>query len=175
MNGRIPWMQRTFRFDFPWELFPEQLERVRGTPVRAAALVAGLPQAVLAQRVGERWSIQENIGHLADLDEELFLHRIGEYEQGVTTLKAADMSNATTNNARHNERAIADVLERFVAARRRTVQKLELLPRELFGRAALHPRLKTPMRLVDLVFFNAEHDDYHMAHITQLKRDLTAR
>src|SRR6185436_13128288 len=90
MNGRIPWMQRTFRFDFPWELFPEEIERVRGTPARAAALVAGVPQAVLAQRVGDRWSIQENIAHLADLDEELFLHRIGEFEAGAATLMAAD-------------------------------------------------------------------------------------
>jgi hypothetical protein len=172
MNGRIPWMQRTFRFDFPWELYPEQIERVRGTPARAAALVAGVPQTVLAQRVGDRWSIQENIGHLADLDEELFLHRIGEYEQGVATLRAADMTNARTNGAGHNDRTIADVLERFVVARRRTVQKLESLPHELFRRAALHPRLKTQMRLVDLVFFNAEHDDYHMAHISAIKRAL---
>ena len=30
------------------------------------------------------------------------------------------------------------------------------------------PRLGTPMRLVDLAFFVAEHDDHHLAQITFL-------
>jgi len=35
-------------------------------------------------------------------------------------------------------------------------------------RAALHPRLQQPMRVLDLAFFVAEHDDHHLAHITRL-------
>jgi hypothetical protein len=31
------------------------------------------------------------------------------------------------------------------------------------GRTLLRPRLKTPMRLVDHLFFVAEHDDHHLA------------
>jgi hypothetical protein len=34
-----------------------------------------------------------------------------------------------------------------------------------FGRTLLHPRLKMPMRLVDHLFFVAEHDDHHLAII----------
>jgi hypothetical protein len=30
---------------------------------------------------------------------------------------------------------------------------------------ALHPRLKIPMRIVDLAYFVAEHDDHHLATI----------
>jgi hypothetical protein len=37
-------------------------------------------------------------------------------------------------------------------------------------RTALHPRLKRPMRLVDLCFFVAEHDDHHLATVTRLAR-----
>src|SRR5947209_4946399 len=106
MSGRIPWFERTFDFEYPWELYPEIIERVRGTPVRGIALVAGLPQQALAQRVGERWSIQENIAHLADLDEALFLPRIEEFERGEATLRAADVTNAMTNSAGHNLSAI---------------------------------------------------------------------
>ena len=37
-------------------------------------------------------------------------------------------------------------------------------------RAAHHPRLDKPMRLIDMVFFAAEHDDQHLASITELRR-----
>jgi hypothetical protein len=35
----------------------------------------------------------------------------------------------------------------------------------------LHPRLNQPMRVVDLLFFVAEHDDYHLARISELIRE----
>ena len=37
-------------------------------------------------------------------------------------------------------------------------------------KSALHPRLGTPMRLIDLAFFVAEHDDHHLAQITFLSK-----
>jgi hypothetical protein len=38
----------------------------------------------------------------------------------------------------------------------------------LFVRAIPHPRLKTPMRLVDHLYFVAEHDNHHLARIWEL-------
>jgi hypothetical protein len=38
----------------------------------------------------------------------------------------------------------------------------------MFARSAIHPRLNIPMRLVDFVFFEAEHDDYHFTRINEL-------
>jgi hypothetical protein len=35
---------------------------------------------------------------------------------------------------------------------------------------AWHPRLKVRIRVLDLVFFIAEHDDHHLARISELKR-----
>ena len=37
---------------------------------------------------------------------------------------------------------------------------------------ALHPRLKQSMTLIDLCFFTAEHDDQHLALITELLESL---
>jgi hypothetical protein len=34
----------------------------------------------------------------------------------------------------------------------------------------VHPRLQQPMRVVDMAFFVAEHDDHHLARMTQLAR-----
>lgn len=34
--------------------------------------------------------------------------------------------------------------------------------------SALHPRLKTPMRVIDLAYFVAEHDDHHLSRVREL-------
>jgi uncharacterized damage-inducible protein DinB len=38
------------------------------------------------------------------------------------------------------------------------------------ARTAFHPRLRQLMTVADLLFFVAEHDDHHLASITQLIR-----
>ena len=48
------------------------------------------------------------------------------------------------------------------------VRRLEQLDADRFGQTAIHPRLEQPMRIVDLIYFMAEHDDYHLARITEL-------
>lgn len=48
-----------------------------------------------------------------------------------------------------------------------TAADLKIEP-ALFARAMLHPRLKQPMRLVDHLYFVAEHDDHHLACIWEL-------
>jgi hypothetical protein len=47
---------------------------------------------------------------------------------------------------------------------------LDDLPLETFASVAHHPRLNVPMRLVDMIFFQAEHDDFHLARISELIR-----
>ena len=39
---------------------------------------------------------------------------------------------------------------------------------DVFARTSLHLRLKQPMRLVDHLYFVAEHDDHHLAKIGEL-------
>jgi len=116
--------------------------------------------------------MQEHAGHLADLDESLFLGRLDDYAGGVPVLRAADMSNALTESAQHGSRPLSEVLARCLFLRRRVVGRLEELPRSAFAKIAQHPRLGVPMRLVDLMLFQAEHDDYHLAKITELRRSL---
>ena len=42
-----------------------------------------------------------------------------------------------------------------------------------FARSALHERLGVTMRLIDMCFFQAEHDDYHLARTQTLLRSFT--
>ena len=44
------------------------MKRACGTPARIEERVSKAPTALLTWRDGDKWSIQENIGHLLDLD-----------------------------------------------------------------------------------------------------------
>ncbi len=163
------WVERKFSFDFPATKFPDVLERVRGTPVRVGERVAGLTDDALTCCDAGGWSIQQNVGHLIDT-ESLVRRRVEELMSGASTLCAADMTNQKTNQSDHNARPIRTVVAALRSARADLVARLEGLAEPDWSRSALHPRLQTPMRMVDLAFFVAEHDDYHLARITELIR-----
>ena len=169
MPNRVPWPQRKFNFDFPVDIFPELTERVRGTPARVEEVVRSVPPEVLTKREGNTWSIQENIGHLAQV-ESLFTGRLDDYDAGVDTLGAADMTNRRSHEADYNVQRIGGVLEHFRSRREAVVARVESLRPEDFARVAMHPRLQKPMRVTDMLFFHAEHDDYHLARIRTLMR-----
>jgi len=169
MVPRQPWFERRFSFDMPVSAAPGLIERLRGTPARIERRLAGLTPAQLTQRRGERWSIQENVGHLGDL-EPLWLARVDDLAVGRSTLQFADLENRRTHEANHNARPMAAVLADFDQARARLITQLEAADAADWARSALHPRLQTPMRLLDLAFFVAEHDDHHLATVTMLLR-----
>ncbi len=169
MPNRVPWTERAFAFDFPADLFEVLLERMRGTPARAEEIARTLTAEVLRRRDGETWSIQENLGHLADL-EGLFTGRLDDFEAGAETLRPADMTNRKTHEADHNGRPIETVLAELRAKREALVARLKQLGPDDFSRTSMHPRLERPMRVVDMMLFHAEHDDYHLARIRSLMR-----
>jgi uncharacterized damage-inducible protein DinB len=161
------WFERRFEFDSSNKLFPNVVERVRGTPARVEERVRGVATATLTRRLGETWSIQENVGHLLDL-EPLWLTRGRELAAGAAVLTAADLDNRKTHQANHNAFPLASLLEAFRRERGRFVSLLDNADAALLERTALHPRLQTPMRLIDLALFVAEHDDHHLARIGEL-------
>jgi uncharacterized damage-inducible protein DinB len=163
------WTERTFRFDLPLDHGSLVLERLRGLPARVEDKARRLSPSLLTRRDGDAWSIQEHIGHLLDLDE-LHAGRIDDYLSGAEVLRAADMGNRRTWEASHNDRPVADILEELRRERDRFIQRLEDLGPERLGLTALHPRLGQPMRVLDMALFVAEHDDHHLAWMTELAR-----
>ena len=166
MSEVPPWIPRKFNFDFPANLYPNILARVRGTPPRLEEAVRGLSPEQLTARQTGKWSIQENAGHLLDA-EDLFRKRLQEYLSGAKTLTPAPYESRELG---HNERQIESILHDFRAARERQVQLLADLHPDDFSRAAWHARLGVNMRLVDHLLFIAEHDDHHLARIWELRR-----
>ena len=167
------WFDRRFELGLPPEAFPDIVERIRGTPARLEERVGNLPRQMLTVRVGDAWSIQENVGHLGDL-EPLWAGRLGDLLASRSELRSADLQNRRTHEATHNDRPVDELLAAFRRDRLAIVEQLDELSASQLEATALHPRLQQPMTVVDLFFFVAEHDDHHLARITKLARALAA-
>jgi hypothetical protein len=173
MVERMLWFEREFSFDFlPLWMYRNILERVRGTPARMEDLVRSQKPEMLVRRVDDKWSIQEQAGHLLDL-EPLGMNRLDDYEAGSDILHAADVENRRTHTADHNADAMENILSSFRAERMKFVGRLENQDEAFAARVALHPRLKKQIRVLDLAYFIAEHDDHHLARMSELIRLFT--
>jgi len=170
MVERLLWFERKFSFDFlPVWMYPNVVERVRGTPARLEDLTRALSPEILTRRDNDKWSIQEHAGHLLDA-EPLGMSRLDDYEAGAATLHAADEENRKTHEANHNSNSNEKILSTFRAERMEFVRRLDDYDEAFVQRVALHPRLKMEIRVLDLIFFIAEHDDHHLARISELIR-----
>jgi uncharacterized damage-inducible protein DinB len=151
-------------------VFPCVVERLRGTPARLEELTRALSrEALTAKNVAGSWSVQEQVGHLIDLDE-LHEGRLEDYALHHSTLRAADMTNRKTEEAGHNDARLEDLLAAFREARLRFVRRLEAMTEQEVSASALHPRLRKQMRVIDMAYFVAEHDDHHVASINEILR-----
>lgn len=162
-----PWIERTFNFDFPEGLLPSILERLRGTELRMIAMTTTITDEVATAKPQNKWSIKEEIGHLADL-EDLHISRLEEMIARKTKLSAADMSNQKTEEANHNQVPVGELISTFAQKRNQFISLLESMDEETHFFRAKHPRLEMTMRPVDVAFFTSEHDDHHLAHIRRL-------
>lgn len=165
------WFDRKFDFSVEQNIFPSIIERLQGTPARLEQKLQGVPEDVLTTNANGAWSIKENVGHLIDL-EPLWMGRLQDILNKETFLRTADLSNTKTHQANHNANDIHDLLKTFRRDRQLTVRRLELLTEKEIYLSALHPRLKTPMRMMDHFLFVAEHDDHHIVTITKIIQTL---
>jgi uncharacterized damage-inducible protein DinB len=167
MSGIPAWFERKFEFSFPVELYPNLSARLRGTPARLEELLRGRSHEIVTGKPQDKWSAQEHAGHLLDL-EPLWLARVEDYVTGSSELTVTDLQNRKTDDAKYNARPLEEILSRFRAEREKLLRRIDELDRSIFSQAIPHPRLKTPMRLVDHLYFVAEHDDHHLARIWEL-------
>lgn len=161
------WFNRSFNFENSQNIFPSILERLSGTPIRLEEKVKDCSEKILTFSVDNTWSIKENIGHLTDL-EPLWQARLDDLINSEIELRPTDLQNRKTDLANHNNTPLDVLFTEFRKMRAQTIIKLQSINEEIVFRSALHPRLKTPMRTMDLFLFVAEHDDHHLTRITEL-------
>jgi len=163
----MQWIKRKFEFDFPVSGYTGLIDRLRKTPSRIEQLTAKLQPGDLTLQPGGKWSVQEHVGLLLDL-ESLFNGRLEDFESEAEVLRPADMTNQKTYDADHNKSEFISIMSTFSRVRGQLVQRLEAYPMEMFGKIAQHPRLDKPMRVVDSLYFQAEHDDHHVETIIRI-------
>ena len=146
---------------------PVLIERLEGTPVRLEAKMKRIKVVDYTIKPEGKWSILEHIGHLADL-EPLWQGRLDDILNGQKELRPTDLDNKKTTEADHNSKPLSELLYNFETLRKVTLEKLSNLREEDVFKSALHPRLKTPMRTMDLFLFVADHDDHHLAAISAI-------
>ena len=171
MMGQVKWFNREFNFAGEQNIFPSIIERLTGTPIRLEEKLKQVDSAILKERIDNTWSVKENIGHLTDL-EPLWQGRLEDILLGKNELRPTDLQNTRTTEANHNAVPLEQLLREFRDVRKKTTDLIEGLDEMIIFKSSLHPRLKTPMRTMDLFLFVADHDDHHLARITELIRTL---
>src|SRR6185312_6540936 len=102
MSQVSKWFERKFDLSFPVTLYPNLCARLRGTPARLEELTRAYSPDVLTRRHEETWSMQENAGHLLDL-EPLWLGRVEDYVNSVENLRVAEDRKSTRLNSSHDQ------------------------------------------------------------------------
>ncbi len=164
---RTKWIDRVFTFDLPEGWLTNVTERLWGTVPRLLAMTRGLQDPAASFQPAGKSSIKQHIGHLIDL-EDLHQGRIDDFLERKGVLRAADMNNVKTNEARHNEKTCVELIDAFTQKRNHFVERLHSLDDDTLRVKSLHPRLQVLVRPIDIAYFTAEHDDHHLADIRQL-------
>lgn len=163
------WFEREFDLSFSTDKYVSIYERLKDAPEELRRVVTGLPEEVLLQKPDGKWSVKEHAGHLSVL-EPLWRIRFQDIREKKPMLTTADLNNRATSEAGFNEHPIFALVERFAAERKATLSLLNSIDVLDEEHTSLHPRLQQPMRIVDLAYFVAEHDDHHLAAMREMGR-----
>ncbi|HEY4337790.1 MAG TPA: DinB family protein [Puia sp.] len=161
------WFEREFDLNFGADRYAAIYQQLAGAPERLRQTVAGIREEVLVEKREGKWSIKEQVGHLFIM-EPLWRVRFLDIVEQKPTLTVADLNNTATTEAGFNSVAIVELLGRFVTERHETIRLLDGIDAVDLERTSLHPRLKQPMRVMDLAYFVAEHDDHHIRECARL-------
>lgn len=165
---KTAWLERRFVFGQQPEMLVFFLERLEGTMARMMWRIDGVSNEKLSHQLDGTWSIKQNIGHLAEV-EEISLKRIEEILDGVPVMTSAVFPVKQDYNAM----PIEEVIAFFERSRLATLERYNTLKYEDLTRTSTHPRLKRLMNPVDLALFHAEHDDHHLHRINEILKTLS--
>jgi hypothetical protein len=160
---KAAWLERRFNFGQPPNMLVFFLERMQGAVARMNAKVEDVSDAILSDQRDGKWSVKQNIGHLAEV-EEISLKRVDEILRGVPIMSSAIFPVKHDYNAM----PVGDVIALFERSRLATLEVYDALDVAALAITSIHPRFKVPMNAVDLALFHAEHDDHHLLRITEI-------
>ena len=165
----LPWFERKLSFGYPREMLPFFIERLSGTVIRLRQKVKDVDDAILSEKPENKWSIKQNIGHLAEVDG-VANQRIDQILSGVTI-----MAPTVFEPTDYSTWPVEKVLLLLEQSRSNNLKKYASLSGTDLLKSSQHPRLKVQMTPVDLAWFDAEHDDHHLVKINEIIFTLTKK
>jgi len=176
------WFDREFDLNFGGERYAAIYDQLKSAPGRLRQAVVGggqmagstpnadgLPEEVLVRKPDGKWSIKEQVGHLFTM-EPLWRVRFLDIKDRKPVLTTADLNNTATTEAGFNSWSIGTLLEKFATQRAETIRLLDGIDALDPDATSLHPRLKQPMRVIDLAYFVSEHDNHHIEIVKKMVR-----
>ncbi len=152
------------------EDFPSTLERLRTQLSALPALLAGVPRENLDRRVGGKWSVAENVAHLAR-HTELTIERVRAILSDENPVFPAYRAEDDPDWPAWQARSLEDATARLLAKRADLVATVDgLTPREL-ARTGRHARLG-PLSLHAWLEFYLVHEGHHLYVIVKKARGL---
>src|SRR5688572_31113549 len=106
---RPKWAQRRFAFVHPLWMLADFTERLRGLVPRLEELLRGVDDDVAHRQLDGTWSIAQNAGHLADV-EELWQERLEDLRQRRAIYTPADPARFQAAAQRHVGRALLTIV-----------------------------------------------------------------
>ncbi len=157
-----PTLWAEMQFDWPTDISEKDtlLHHLATFPSQCSITLESIPHEKLNVRHDGKWSIQEHLGHLLDMDD-LPSKRIIEILADKSVMTAADMDNRHTWDQNYNDHNIYEICERFIGRRRILVDLFKSVPEEKWLASANHERLNRQMSILDLAYFQGQHDHYH--------------
>lgn len=143
------------------------------TPAAITALIAAVPPDLLSRpEAPGRWSADDVVRHLADLERDAWLPRISAVLQDGPPVMLAPIERERFRSRDHNLPLTA-ILTAFAERRRLNLSLLDglRLGDDDLRRSALHPSLGA-VRLAELVTAWALHD---LSHLSQISRAVAAQ
>src|SRR5688500_2245166 len=111
---KLNWFERDFKFGLPLGMLPFYLERLQGAKARIEVKVKHVSEEILSKKLDGKWSVKENIGHLADVDE-IAIKRIAEMISGVSPMTPAVIQPQKD----YNKQTITEVIQHFEENRKK--------------------------------------------------------
>ncbi len=168
-----PWFERIFIPIDDNGLFLQILERLEGTPARLSEKIKKI-RVESEDSSSTHWSSKKQIGHLIDL-EPIWKERVLQIIKGESKLLHADLTNRKTHETDHDSRKYKDLVKEFKELRAELIKILRNVDDKDLEKSALHPRLNKSMRIIDLAYFVAEHDDHHLVQIIRSGNSKSSR
>ncbi|WP_020533251.1 DinB family protein [Flexithrix dorotheae] len=168
--NQIGWFERQFEFPGNQNIFPSLLERLEGTSIRLRVKTLKISDSIQVIRPEGKWSIMENIRHLLEM-ELVWQKFISSILKGKRIINLSNTKSPASPQL--NNENVDHLLIQFADQRRITLETISKLKNDKIFKNAFYTPLQRPLSILDLAYYMAEHDDHHLARITNIHQTIS--